>query len=40
MGVPTVAQWVENLTSILEDAASIPVFFQWVNGLRLLQAAA
>ena len=23
-GVPTVAQWVKNLTSILEDAGSIP----------------
>ena len=34
-GVPVVAQWVMNLTSIHEDVGSIPVLAQWVKDLVL-----
>ena len=35
-GVPVMAQWVKNLTSIHEDSGSIPGLAQWVKDLALL----
>ena len=39
MGVPLVAQWVKNPTSIHDDAGSIPGLAQCFEDLVVLQAA-
>ena len=33
--IPVVAQWVKNLTSVHEDAGSIPGLAQWVKNQAL-----
>ena len=37
LGVPVMAQWVKNLTSIHEGAGLIPSLAEWVKDLVLLQ---
>ena len=38
LGVPILAQWVKDLTSIHEDVGLIPGLAQWVKDLVLPQA--
>ena len=38
-GIPVVAQWVRNPTSVHEEVGSIPRLTQWVKDPALLQAA-
>ena len=40
LGVPIVAEWVKNLTSIHEDVGLIPHLIHWVKDLALMQAVA
>ena len=35
LGVPIMAQWIKNLTSIHEDESSIPSLAQWLKGSGL-----
>ena len=37
-GIPVVAQWVKNLTSIQEDESSFPGLADWVKDQALPQA--
>ena len=39
-GVPIVAPWVKNLTSICEDSGSTPGLTKWIKDLALLQGVA
>ena len=37
MGVPTVAQWVNDLACLFRDASLIPGLAQWVKDPAMLQ---